>query len=93
MNEVRHKLTVQERAILSDLWQNKDTLRAIKSALSHKQLELAQFGTMLSTDFNQVMRTKGKIEMCNWFVQFLKFNFEAGEKARKKAEEAQVVQE
>ena len=93
MNEVRKKLTAQERALLSDLWQDKDKLRALQSALSHKQLELAQFGTMLSTDFNQVMRTKGKIEQCTWLVQFLKYNFDEGEKARKKAEGASQVGE
>lgn len=90
MNEVRNKLNVQERAILSDLWENRDTLKALQSALSHKQLELAQFGTMGSTDFNQVMNTKGKIEQCNWVIQFLKFNFKEGEKARRKAQDTKV---
>ncbi|HET8708945.1 MAG TPA: hypothetical protein VFL85_01550 [Candidatus Saccharimonadales bacterium] len=88
MNEVREKLTPAERAILSDLWENKDLLRALQSALSHRQLWLAQFSALTATDMNQVMHSRGQIAEDNWFVGFLKHNFKEGEKARKAAEAA-----
>jgi hypothetical protein len=93
MNEVRQKLTPAERAILSDLWENKDLLRSLQAALSHRQLGLAQFGTILTTDFEQVKETRGRISEDKWVMSFIKYNFEEGEKARKKAEQASQVEE
>lgn len=90
MDEVRKKLTPQERANLSDLWENKDLLRSLQSALSHRQLSLAQFVALEATDMNQVMLKRGAIQEAAWFINFLKFNFKEGEKARKAAEAAQV---
>lgn len=75
MDEVRKKLSPQEKALLSDLYENKDTLRALLSALSHRQLSLAQFAAVGTSDFNQVMETRGKISEHEWIATFLKFNF------------------
>lgn len=92
MNEVRKKLTPEERAILSDLWENKNLLRSLQSALSHRQLWLAQFSVGATTDFNQVMKIRGQIEEHTWVVEFLKFNFAEGEKARKEAQDSKAVE-
>lgn len=87
MEEVRQKLTPAERALLSDLWENKDLIHSLQSALSHRQLNLAQTSAVLATDFSQVMRFRGSIEENAWFMTFLKHNFKEGQKARQKAEE------
>lgn len=93
MNEVRGKLSPQERALLSNLWEDHDTMKALRSALSHKQLELALMCMAIATDYNQVMDFRGQIKQGKWLNQFLKFNFQEGEKARKKAEQASQVAE
>lgn len=86
MEEVRKKLTVAERAFLSNLWQDKDKLHALRIALSHRQLWLAQFIAGAATDFDQVMKTRGQIEESNWFISFLEHNFKELDKAKKAAE-------
>lgn len=75
MDEVRNKLTKEERAILSDLWENKDLLRSLGSALSHRQLQLATSAARSTTDFNQVMEKRGAMNEHEWLIKFLKDNF------------------
>lgn len=85
MDEIRKCLTPADKAYLSDLWQDKSRLNALKSVLSHRQLKLAQISATAAPDFNFVLQNRGKIEEDNWFIKFLQYNFEEGEKLRKLA--------
>ena len=74
MENVRDSLTKQERAHLSNLWEDKDTLYSLNSALSQQQLILAKQGVGSTTDFNQVMLFRGQIDGLKWVMSFLKDN-------------------
>lgn len=84
MEPVRQKLTQEEKAHLSNLWEDKDILHSLNSALSHQQLILAQQGVGDTTDFNQVMFLRGQIEGLKWMINFLQYNY----RERKKFQEA-----
>lgn len=74
MDEVRDNLAKQDRAHLSNLWEDKDTLHSLNFALSQQQLILAKQGVGSTTDFEQVMLFRGQIEGLKWVMSFLKYN-------------------
>lgn len=75
MDEVRNKLTQEEKAHLRRLWDDKELLHSLFSALSHKQLSLASTALSSATDFDQVMFLRGQNALAVWFGDFLKHNY------------------
>lgn len=85
MEEVRKSLTEKEQALLSDLFENIDTRKALTKALSQHQLNLAMGGMAQDADWEQFLANKGTIIGLKWPYLFLKHNHKAWQKRREQS--------
>lgn len=82
MDQLRKQLPVKARAVLDDLWQDMDTMKALKLALSNRQLTIAQVSVASARDFGDVRENRGQINESMWFLKFLKYNHQECDKER-----------
>lgn len=82
MEEVRKSLTEKQQALLSDLWENLDTRKALAAALSQHQLETAMATMATEIEWEQYNVNKGEISGSKWTIDFLKHNHKQWQKRR-----------
>lgn len=90
MEEVRKTLTKQEQALLADLWEDLERIKALRKALLQRQFHLSVTTMASEVEWEQFLENRGEIKGSKWAIDFLKHNHKKHEEARTKAQAQNV---